>query len=169
MSLLSPGGVETSAFPWSIWSWAPQTATAGTSVTNTNGTLYYSSLYVPGKCMITGVQFLIAGTGGTDKVIVSIHDTGGNLLANSATAGVTVGTTATLQAIPLTVPIVLQGPNQYLIGLTMNGTTATYRTIPTYCGSGAAGSATQVFGTPASFTPATTLFTGGVGPIVSLY
>lgn len=169
MSLLTPGGTVLQALTLGITNWYPNTATSGTDVTNTANTLYYTSLYVPGQAFVTGVQFLIGSVGGTDKVIASICDIAGNLLANSAIAGVLVGTAANTMQVPLTTPRKLDGPNQYIVGLTFNGTTAHFRAIPAFTGSGLAGSVAQTFGTPANIVVPATPFTADKSPIISLY
>ena len=44
----------------------------------------------------------VGGTGGTDKWIAELHDSAGNLLATSATAGVTAGTAGQWMQLPFT-------------------------------------------------------------------
>lgn len=170
MSLLTPGGVQCNGFTVGLCSWPLTSATSGNDTAATNGTAYYVSVYVPGVTEITGVQFLLGSVGGTDKVIASLYDVSGELLANSSTAGVTAGTTATTQQIPFTVPYVADAPNLYLVALTFNGTTAKFRSIPAYCDNGAiAGSSAQTFGTPAALVISGTKFTANLGPVLSLY
>jgi len=167
---LTPGGTQISLpFPAGICSWPVNAVTAGTDTACTNGTTYYVSVYVPGNCLITAINYIVGSVGGTDKVIASIYDSGGTLLANSAAAGATVGTTATTQAVSLTAPLnYTGGPGMLIVGLTFNGTTAKFRSIPAYCSNGAwAGSATQTFGTITStITISTTLFTADKGPVL---
>lgn len=141
-------------------------ATSGTDVAATNGTLYYGSIFLPGNVTINGISFLIGSVGGTDKVIVSVHDLAGVLLANSAAAGVTVGTAANAQSVALTTPYSFVGPGHILVGLCFNGTTAKFRAVPAFCSAGImGGSATQTFGTPATFTPSATAFTADTAPM----
>jgi hypothetical protein len=166
-----PGGTKIIASPFMVGSWANPTATSGTDSAVTNGTGYYVGMWLPGDAYVNGVKYLIGSVGGTDKVIASIHDSGGTVIANSAVAGATVGTAAQTQDVILTAPILIPGPGLILVMLTFNGTTAKFRSILAYgnAGSGViAGSATQTFGTVAAFTPSTTLFTADKGPICSL-
>lgn len=169
---ITPGGTSIAARPLNIGSWPVPTATSGTDTACTSGTIYYVSLWLPGDVLVTGVKYLIGSVGGTDKVIASIHDESGSVLANSAVAGATVGTAAQTQDVALTVPYKANGPGIILVGLTFNGTTAKFRSILAYgnAGSGmAAGSATQTFGTVAAFTPSSTIFTADKGGVLSLY
>lgn len=168
---ISPGGTQISLpAPNNIASWINNTATSGTDVANTNGTIYYVSMFVPGNCFITSINYLVGSVGGTDKVIAGLFDQTGQLLANTAIAGQIVGTAAQVTSVPLTQPYnYIGGPATLLVGLCFNGVTAKFRAIPAYCSAGAvAGSATQTFGTPASFVPSTTLFTADLGPVVHL-
>lgn len=163
--------VEYFTRPFNFGTWHNVTATSGTDTACTNGTLYYGSLFIPGNTLITGVQFLIGSVGGTDKVVASIHNLAGTLLANSATAGTTVGTAANSQQVALTTPYQFTGPGHVFIGLTFNGTTAKFRTIPAFChvGNGViGGSVAQTFGTPATFAAAQT-FTADLVPVGSVY
>lgn len=172
---ITPGGTKIQGTLRGIGTWQPSVAASGTAgggddTSTTNGTLYYASLWIPGDAPVTGIQYLAGNTSATTKVIVSLHDITGVLLANSDVAGQTVGTASTIVQVPFTTPYLLQGPALFLIGLTFNGTGSKFSTIPanTHLNS-RAGSATQVFGTPASFTPSTTVFTVAKGPISSLY
>lgn len=171
-NVISPGGTKIIGSPIGVGSWVNNSATAGTDTACTNGTAYYVSLWLPGDVFVNGVKYLIGSVGGTDKVIAAIFDSAGTLIANSALAGATVGTAANSQDVALTAPITLPGPGIILIALTFNGTTAKFRSIPAFCNAGSgvqAGSATQTFGTAASFVPSTTIFTADKGPVLSLY
>lgn len=146
--------------------WQPIAATSGTDVACTNGTLYYGSIFLPGNVTINNVNYLIGSVGGTDKVIVTVHNLAGTLLANSALAGTTVGTAANTQSVALTTPYQFVGPGHILIGLTFNGTTAKFRAVPAFCSAGLlGGSATQTFGTAATITPNATNFTADLTPV----
>lgn len=171
MNTLSPGGTVLTTQALGLTSWPVNTATAGTDTAATNGTLYYASIRLPGACLVTGISYLIGSVGGTDKVIASVYDVGGNLLANSAILGVTVGTAANLQAVPFITPVLLDGPNIVIVGLTFNGTTAKFRSVPAFCGGGMlAGSATQTFGTVTATIPiSATQFTADKAPVCFLY
>lgn len=158
--------------PFRIGTWPGQVAaTSGTDTACTNGTGYAGIIYIPNNVTITGVRFLIGSVGGTDKVIASIHDENGTLLANSALAGATVGTAAQTQDVALTAAYLAIGPAFLFLGLTFNGTTAKFRSVPAYCnvGGGVIGNSfTQTFGTAASFAAITT-FTADKVPVASIY
>lgn len=156
--------------PLNIGTWQPVAATSGTDSACTNGTVYFGAIIVPHHVRATGVRYLIGSVGGTDKVIATIHDAHGTVVANSAVAGATVGTAANTQDVALTAEYTLE-PGLYFLGLTFNGTTAKFRTVPAFTHAGGnliAGSATQTFGTTAAFTPVTT-FTADKAPVCSLY
>lgn len=155
--------------PWNIRTWQPIAATSGTDTACTNGTAYVGSIQVLGNCIVTGISFLVGSVGGTDKVVVSLHDSAGNLLANSDTAGTTVGAAAQVQSVPFTTPYNAVGPATYYLAVTFNGATAKFRSIPDQCNAGTMGNGvTQTFGTPAAFTPPTT-FTADKVPVAALY
>lgn len=155
--------------PYNIRTWQPIAATSGTDTACSNGTGYCGSVLVPGNITITGIEYLIGSVGGTDKVIASLHDSAGVLLANSALAGATVGTAANSQQVAFTTPYAAKGPATYYICLTFNGTTAKFRTVPAFCQAGVMGnSVTQTFGTAATFTAPTT-FTADKVPVAWLY
>ena len=157
--------------PVQCGTWQPIAATSGTDTACTNGTAYVGSIYVPLNCTVTGIQYLVGSIGGTDKVIVSLHDSTGNVLANSDTAGTTVGTAAQIQQVAFTSALSLVAPAMFWIGLTFNGTTAKFRSVPAYCnaGNGVLGNGvTQTFGTVAAFTAPTT-FTADKVPVAALY
>lgn len=157
--------------PYNIGTWQPVAATSGTDTACTNGTAYVGSIFIPGNCTVTGIQYLIGSVGGTDKVIASLHSASGAVLANSATAGATVGTAANLQQVAFTSTYAAVGPQWGFIALTFNGTTAKFRSVPNFCnaGNGVIGNGvTQTFGSVAAFTPPTT-FTADKVPVASLY
>lgn len=142
-------------------------ATAGTDTACTNGTVYYTGIYVGHNMTVTGGTYLIGSVGGTDKVIITLHDSLGNVVANTDTAGTTVGTAANFQSVAFTSAYSLVA-GFYYMGVTFNGTTAKFRTFPIPGSKFYAGSATQTFGTTAAFTPPGT-FTADKGPIGGLY
>lgn len=155
--------------PFFVWAspGAVVLATAGTDTACTNGTVYFSSLWLPTKMTLTGITYLIGSVGGTDKVIVTLHDKDGAVVANSATAGTTVGTAANMQSVDFTATYAANA-GRYFIGVTFNGTTAKFRTYPIPGTKPSCGSATQTFGTTAAFTPPGT-FTADKGPIGGVY
>lgn len=155
--------------PYNIRTWQPIAATSGTDTACTNGTAYVGSIQVPGNMTITGISYLVGSVGGTDKVIVSLHDSSGALLANSALAGTTVGTAAQVQAVDFTTPYAAKGPATYFVALTFNGTTAKFRSVPAHTQGGVIGNGvTQTFGTAAAFTAPTT-FTADKVPVAFIY
>lgn len=159
------------AIPRRYGTWQPVAATSGTDTACTNGTAYVGIIFVDMPCTVTGIQYLIGSVGGTDSVIVSLHDVDGAVLANSAVAGTVVGTAANAQQVAFTATYSLTVVGFYWIGLTFNGTTAKFRSVPAHCqvGSGVIGNGvTQTFGTVAAFTPPTT-FTADKVPVASLY
>jgi hypothetical protein len=163
---LDTAGGSTRHLTWT----ALTSLTAGTDKTPVAGTRFTNSIYIPHNVTLTGIGYLIGTVGGTDLALVELHDADGKLVANSAIAGVTVGTLATFQEIPFTVPVqVLQG--WYYLSVTMNGTTARLRVIPTALGisqTALSKSATGTFGTVGDLVVPTT-FTADVGPIAYTY
>jgi hypothetical protein len=138
------------------------------STTAVSGTRYYvdTSIGTDGT-VVTGIRALIGATGGTDKFIFELHDSAGNLIATTATAGVTVGTAGTWQAIPFTAPVTVNA-GVYFIVVQLNGTTARFATYNAPVTPLLTGSAIGTFGTGAAITPPTT-YTAGVGPVAMLY
>lgn len=172
---ISPGGTKITASPYGLGTWQPSvaasaTAGGGDNTACSNGTLYYASIWIPGDLVVTGIQYLVGNTGGTNRVVASLHNSAGELLANTAVSGPLVGTQNTIQQVALTVPYYLNGPGLVLVGLTFNGNTAKFSTVPAYCHLNTlGGSATQTYGTPASFVPSATTFTVNTAPIAALY
>ena len=141
--------------------------TAGTDTAPVAGTVYVGELFVPANATLTGIGYLIGSVGGTDKAIAALYDSAGAVVANSAVAGVTVGTTATYQELPFTATYAAVGPAQYFVSISMNGTTARLRTVP----AGAilpTTTAEGVFGTLDAITPPTT-FTAASAPVAYSY
>ena len=164
-------GGAAGGIPRNVGTWSNPTATSGTDTACSNGTVYTGSVFLPMNATITGIQYLIGSVGGTDKVVAALYNKTGTLLANSATAGATVGTAAQSQQVAFTSTYAAVGPAYYHIGLCFNGTTAKFRSVPAYCdmGSGVVGNGVaQTFGTPATITAPTT-FTADKVPIASLY
>lgn len=145
----------------------PLTNGAGTNTTPTAELVYVSSIHIPCNCTLTGLSYLIGGTGGTDKAIAMLFDCAGLLLANSATAGVTVGTQSTFQRLPFTAPVAVTGPGMYFVGIQYNGNTARIRTQ--IFGDHRTAVFAQTFGSPVAMTSVPTTFTTAYGPIVMTY
>lgn len=144
----------------------PATSTSGTDTAGINGQVFISEIFIPANFTATGISFLIGSVGGTDKAIVMLFDSAGVLLANSAVAGVTVSTTATMQRLPFTATYAITGPGKYFIGVQYNGNTAKLRTQA--FGDVDVASISQVFGTPVAIAAPST-FTASVGPIAMIY
>jgi hypothetical protein len=106
-------------------------AAIGTNSTVVAAELYCTEIRLPSDKLLTGLAPHIGTTGGTDKWIVALYDSGGNLLANSAVAGATVGSANTWQATAFTVPYYAVGEDQYFGCVMSNGTTATLDTVTT--------------------------------------
>lgn len=143
----------------------------GTNSTAVAAELYCTEVRLPYSRLLTGFAPHIGTTGGTDKWIVALYDAGGNLLANSAVAGATVGSGNAWQATAFTAPFYAVGPAQYFACLMSNGTTATIDTVTTgkddnilTFKSGSAGT----FGTLPNFT-APTAFASVSGPYGYVY
>lgn len=108
------------------------TGALGTSTATTAAELYCTEIDVSYSKLITGIAAHIGATGGTDKWIMALYDSSGNLIANSAVAGATVsGTGYAWQAETLTSPYYVVGPGQYFGCVMSNGTTATLDLITT--------------------------------------
>ncbi|HYF01276.1 MAG TPA: hypothetical protein VEJ18_20300 [Planctomycetota bacterium] len=105
----------------------PAALNAGTDTTPVAGTVYYGSLYIPFRMLLTGAGYNIGSVGGTDSAIVSLYDTAGKLIASSALAGTLVGTANTMQEIAFTATAMVDGPGVYHVGVSVNGTTCRLR------------------------------------------
>lgn len=103
----------------------------GTNSTSVAAELYCTEIRLPYSRLLTGLAPHIGTTGGTDKWIVALYDSTGALIANSAVAGLTVGSANTWQATAFTSPYYAVGPAQYFGCLQSNGTTATIDTVTT--------------------------------------
>lgn len=144
------------------------TAASGTDNACANGTITWSAVYIGSNMTLTGAGYLIGSVGGTDKVLLSLHDSTGALVANTALAGTTVGTAANWQAVDFTAPVAVTGGKIYYIAANFNGNTAKFRGYPGPGLKFVTGTASQTFGTPAAITPGTT-FSANVGPISFIY
>jgi hypothetical protein len=143
----------------------------GTNSTDVNGQEWLTSIWVPQTSYITGIKALCGGTCTTDNILGILRDAGGNLIANSATAGVLLSGASTFQTLALTAKVLVVGPALYFVGVQGNGTTAgSLRTVAASTFPDVlATSASGTFGTvTATFTVPTT-FTADKAPIVELY
>lgn len=152
--------------------WPAFTSASGTDTFCSNGDRYWSHIYIPYNATITGIQYLIGSVGGTDKVIVELHDNAGVLLATSALAGTTVGTNGTMQSVAFTAPIAIKGPAMFYVAVQFNGATAKFKTVPAATLGLATtlitGTSAGTFGTSANITPGSS-FVADKGPIVATY
>lgn len=142
-------------------------AAAGTDSAGVATQLWVGEVRIPCNTLLTGISFLIGSVGGTDKVIVALYDVNGNLVANSALAGATVGTASTFQRVAFTTPY-QAAPGKYYIAVSTNGTTAKLQTQPG--GDHDAGAITgQTFGTLPNPITVPTTFTASKAPIAMTY
>jgi hypothetical protein len=133
--------------------------------------MYCSEIDLPANKLVTGLGVLNGTTVGTDNHLVALYDATGNLIANSAVAGVVAASASTYQTIAFTTSYYLVGPAQYFGCLQTNGTTATVRMIVTGTQDTflTKGVTSITFGTiPATITVPTT-FTTAVGPYLEWY
>lgn len=143
----------------------------GTGTVLVAGTFYCNEIDITGPKFVTGLGVLNGSVATTDNHLVALYDATGNLVANSATAGVLAATASVYQNISFTTPYYVVGPGQYFGCLQSNGTTATIRmevtgTQDQYLTT----SFTGVFGTiPAKMTQVPTTFTTAVGPYLVMF
>lgn len=125
---------------------------------------------LPNSMMMTGLGIL-NGTAHTNNVWVLLYDSGGNLLANSATAGVASATDSVYQKVAFTSPYYAVGPMRYFGCWGANGTTVTVRHPATGSNdSQYAGAVTgQTFGTAAATITVPASFTTVKGPYLLVY
>jgi len=157
--------------------WKTTAATAGTDKACTNGTCYLGRFYLPAPALATGAQYLVGSVGGTNNVILSLYDETGRLLR--ATASTLIGTAANVQQIAFATgptgaaaTTIQLEPGYYWIGLTANGTTAKFRTVPDHAGVGdniLGGTVSQTFGTVTATVTVPATLTADTAPVASLY
>lgn len=141
-------------------------------ITPVSGTVYYRKFTISQQVQLTGLEYLIGATGGTDKIVGYVFDANGAAFAHTDTAGDTVGTANAWQQLPFQVsgadaPVTFPAGTYYL-ALQLNGTTAR---VAAYNAPGltlVTGSKTGVFGTQGTITPATT-YTAATGPVMQPY
>lgn len=138
------------------------------------GSVFYRKFTISQPITLTGLQYLIGATGGTDLVVGYVFNAAGQAMGNTNLAGATVGTALSWQqlafvsgsgttAVPLTLPA-----GVYYIALQMNGTTARFATYNAPGLTLVTGSTTGAFGTQGTITPATT-YTANLGPVLVPY
>lgn len=147
------------------------TGIGGTGTAPTATGLFCTEIDLPYNFRMTGLGILNGTVVGTDNHTISIYDATGNLLANSAAAGVLAANASTYQNISLTTPYYLVGPALYYGCMQSNGTTATVRMVT-------AGTQDQIltklttgqtFGTFAPTFTVPTTFTTAVGPYFTMF
>lgn len=143
----------------------------GTNTSDVNNQMWITSIWVAKTGVFTGIQVLQGGTATTDTITAAIYDGGGNLIANSATAGVALSGANTFLSLPFTATTLVTGPGRYFIAVTGNGTAAgAIRTVAasTYTNV-VATTQSSTFGTFPAISPVPTTFTQNDAPIVQLY
>lgn len=157
-----------SAFPYLVHTGGRQAilSTDGTDTTPVVTETYWAIIFVSCNMSVTGISIFNGSATGSGNVTVYLMDSTGAQVAASASTAI-VGTDV-YQRIPLTGgPIAVKGPASYYIASQYNNTSSRFNTH--LFGDFPAGKVTStVFGTFASFTPATT-FTASLGPYASLY
>lgn len=145
-------------------------SSCGTDTADIAGQLWVTSIIVPFNYVVSTIGFLQGGTATTDNVLVAIFDGGGNRLATSNLAGVTLSGANTFQEQALLTSVQLYAPNRYFVAVQGNGTAAgAIRTVATSTFVGLiAGGVAGAFGTVPSRIALPTTFTAGTGPFVYL-
>jgi hypothetical protein len=165
------GGIAASATTKTIYgNYSPGAVANATSATPDATHAFVSQGWVPHNMTVTGVAVLNGGTCGTNKWIVALYDSAGNVLANSSTAGTLCSGASGFQKINFTAPISLVAPRTIWVALYADGGTDRYYSVPALgAQSGLAGSvASTTFGTVAALVLPTT-FTADKGPIWYTY
>jgi hypothetical protein len=143
--------------------------TAGTAA-SANTEIYCTEVDLPYSQLLTGIAVLNGTTVGTNKHFAILYDSSGNVLANSAVAGVTTANASTYQKLNFVTKYYAVGPARYFACDGLNGTTDTIRHAITAVNDNVLGGAVtgQVFGTAAAVTlPAT--FTTAKAPYFMLF
>ena len=174
-------GVQTCALPISnpvLWAAGGSTvlATSGTDVACANGNRFWVQLDIPYDVTLTGIAYLVGSVGGTDSVVVQLHNSAGVEVATSkktgANHGALVGTAAQFQSCPFyvgsTATPYAAVAGRYYVSVQFNGTTAKFRAYPIPGSKFIAGTAAGTWNTKANITPGTT-FTADKGPIIMTY
>lgn len=147
-------------------------STFGTPEPGVSQQLFVNAVFIPYACTLTGLQVAVNANSGTDKGIVALYDGAGTaLLANSATAGITIvgASPAGIQKFAFTAPVNVAGPALHFITFETNGTTGEVLTqIAGVMPAGIIASGVAFGTVPASITPPTG-FTTLQGPIGSTY
>lgn len=145
-------------------------ASVGTNTTDISGQLWLTDVIAPYDYTCSIIGFLQGGTATTDNVLAAIFDGGGNRLATSALAGVTLSGANTFAERTLLTPVQLKAGGKYYVAVQGNGTAAgAIQTIPTLTFVGVnAGVLSGAFGTVPAQIVVPQTFTAGSGPFVYL-
>ncbi len=145
-------------------------ASVGTNTTDIAGQLWLTDLVAPYDYTVSIIGFLQGGTATTDNVLAAIFDGGGNRLATSALAGVTLSGANTFAERTLLTPVQVRAGGKYYVAVQGNGTAAgAIQTIPTLTFVGVnAGVLSGAFGTVPATIVVPQTFTAGSGPFVYL-
>lgn len=81
----------------------------GVGSSGVNGQEWETSIMLQKTAFLRGVNFLSGASSGVDKYYAIVRDSAGNVVANSALAGVTLGTASAFQPAPFTA-------SQFLVG-----------------------------------------------------
>lgn len=143
--------------------------TAGTAAA-ANTEIYCTELDLPYSLNLTGLAVLNGTTVGTNKHFAILYDSGGNVLANSAVAGVTTANASTYQHLDFVTKYYAVGPARYFACDGLNGTTDTIRHAITSTNDNVLGGTVtgQVFGTAAAITVPSSFTTAKV-PYFAVY
>ena len=130
-----------------------------------SGTRFGCEVFVPYNMIMTGIGYLIGTVGGTDKGDRWSCTMPTETAREFGFGGRDRRDVGHHQEIPFTAPVEVIGPQKYYLSVTMNGTTARLRTVPTAVGAAqtlTAKSAAGTFGTVGDLTAPTT-FTADKG------
>jgi hypothetical protein len=132
--------------------------------------IYCSEIDLPFSALLTGIGVLNGTTVGTNKHFAILYDSGGNVLANTATAGTTTSGASTYQKMNFVTKYYAVGPARYFGCDGLNGTTDTIRHAITAVNDNILGGpvTAQVFGTAAAITVPST-FTTAKAPYFLLF
>lgn len=141
-------------------------STDGTDTTPVVTETYWAQIFVPCNVSGTGISIFNGSATGSGNVTGYIMDSTGTQVATTASTAIS-GTDAFQRVAWTGGPIALKGPATYFLATQYNNTSSRFNTH--LFGDFPAGKVTStVYGTFASFTPATT-FTASLGPYASLY
>jgi hypothetical protein len=147
--------------------------------TTVAGTRYFGTFNIGFPTLLTGLQVLIGGTGGTDRWTLELFNATTGILVASTDPGAgtapIAGAAATWQqfvfgTVALPVPVLVPA-GTYLLSLQSNGTTAKFAAYnaPTAPDGMLNGSQAGAFGTAAPIAPVPTTYTANLAPIILPY